>query len=248
MRIDGKVIVVTGAESGIGRSIATECALQGASVVAVGIQPEGLAETADAIARADGKATWVKADIRSPEEIDAAYERAFDTFGTIDGVVANAGVAGERIAATEVELEDWERIIAVNLTGTFNTVSAAARRLIARGKGGSILATGSSTAVRSMSGLVAYSAAKAGVHAMMQTLALELAPHRIRVNTIVPGTTATPLTRSMPGHLEAIAKTLPMGEVVEPEEIARYVAFALSDALPHLTGSLLKVDSGRTIA
>lgn len=248
MRIDGKVIVVTGAESGIGRSIAMECALQGGTIVAVGIGVDGLAETVEVIARAGGNAIWAKADICSPEEIEAAFTRAKDTFGPIDAVVANAGIAGERTLTTDLQLKDWEKLIAVNLTGTFNTVSAAARRLVAQGKGGSILATGSSTAVRSMTGLVAYGAAKAGVHAMMQTLALELAPHKIRVNTIVPGTTATPLTRSMPGHLEAIAKTLPMGEVVEPEEIAHYVAFALSDALPHLTGSLLKVDSGRTIA
>lgn len=248
MRIDGKVVVVTGAESGIGRCIAVECALQGASVVAVGIRRDGLAETARSIAAAGGKAMWEQADICSPEQIEAAFARAIDTFGRIDAVVANAGIAGERVAAADIDLQDWEKIIAINLTGTFNTVSAAARHLIAQGQGGSILATGSSTALRAMSGLAAYSAAKAGIHAMMQTVALELAPHKIRVNTIVPGTTATPLTLSMPGHLEAIARTLPMGEVVEPEEIARYVAFALSDALPHLTGSLLKVDSGRTIA
>ncbi|MNL64054.1 3-alpha-(or 20-beta)-hydroxysteroid dehydrogenase [compost metagenome] len=99
-----------------------------------------------------------------------------------------------------------------------------------------------------MPGLMAYVAAKAGIHGMMRLLALELAPHRIRVNTLVPGTTATALAQSNPGHIERAAASLPMGEVAEPSELGRYVAFAISDALPHMTGAQLTVDSGRSIA
>jgi NAD(P)-dependent dehydrogenase (short-subunit alcohol dehydrogenase family) len=138
-------------------------------------------------------------------------------------------------------------MIETNLTGTFLTVQAAARVLIAQGRGGSIVATGSSSVLRPAPRLSAYAASKGGVHAMMQAIAVELAPYRIRVNTLVPGTTATDATRALPGYLEKVAAALPLGEVVTTEELGEYVAFVLSDACPHLTGALLKLDSGRTI-
>lgn len=190
----------------------------------------------------------MRADITRSDDLRALFERASSTSGRLDGVIANAGIAGVKTPALELSLSEFERLVAINLTGTFNTVTEAARMMVRQGGGGSIIATGSSTVLRAMPGLMGYTAAKAGVHAMIENLALELAPHGIRLNTLVPGTTATPLARAMPGHLEAAAKSLPMGEVVEPEELARYVAFVLSDAAPHLTGSLLKIDSGRTIA
>ena len=247
MGLSGKVVAVTGAESGIGRAIALECARQRASVALIGLVEEGLAETQDAIVEFGGSAVTAKADIRRDDEVREAFERTLAVFGHLDAVVANAGIATPPCPAIDVPAEDWRRVVDVNLTGTFLTVTHAARILVGRGRGGSIVATGSSTALKAMPGLSAYSAAKAGVHALMQALALELGPHRIRVNTLVPGTTATPLTRTIPGHLERVARDLPLGEVVEPEELARYVAFVLGDALPHITGSLLKVDSGRTV-
>lgn len=249
MELEGKVVVVTGAESGIGQAIALECARAGGRVAAAGIDAAGLAGLTEAIAGIGaGPALAVGADIRDPGAVRGAFAAALERFGRIDAVVANAGVSGPRTDATELTLEDWQAVLAVNLTGTFNTVTEAARTLIAQGSGGSILATGSSTALRSIPGLAAYVASKAGVHGLMRTLALELGQHRIRVNTLVPGTTATPLLRSMPGHLEAITRALPLAEAVEPNELGRYAAFVLSDALPHLTGALLTLDSGRTIA
>ena len=246
MRLDGKVVVVTGAESGIGRAIAKACAIQGASVVLSGLNTEGLSQSAAGMA--DGRTTICPVDIRLRASVDELFRHAMDHFGRIDAVVANAGVAPPKKPALEVTDEEWNSSISVNLTGTYNTVTAAGRILVAQGKGGSIIATGSSTAVRAMPGLLAYSAAKAGLHGLMRQLALELAPYKIRVNTLVPGTAATELARAMPGHLEHAATVLPMGEVVEPDELGRYVAFAISDAVPHMTGAMLSVDSGRTIA
>lgn len=246
MRIDGKVVIVTGAESGIGRAIAESCALEGALLVLAGLSQAGLAETAQSIG-AD-KALTVPVDICDRPAVADMVERSFRRFGRLDAVVANAGIALPRTSILDLAEADWDRMISVNLTGTYNTVVAAARALVAQGEGGSIIATGSSTALRGMTGLTPYVAAKAGVHGLMRQLALELSPHRIRVNTLVPGTTATPLARALPGHLEAAAQALPLGSVVEPEELGRYVAFALSDAMPHMTGALLTVDSGRTIA
>jgi NAD(P)-dependent dehydrogenase (short-subunit alcohol dehydrogenase family) len=227
-----------------------QCASFGANIVAAGIARDALRKTAGEIngSEGEGRAVAVPTDIRSKDEIEALFQAALATYGRLDGAVANAGVIGQKIAAIEMPLADWEAILAVNLTGTFLTVMEAGRILVRQGQGGSIIATGSSSALRTVPGLLGYAASKGGVHVMMQALALELAPHRIRVNTLVPGTTATDAVRALPGYLETVAKALPMGEVVEVGELGRMVAFALSDALPHLTGSLLKVDSGRTIA
>lgn len=246
MRIDGKVIIVTGAESGIGRAIALACADQGARLVLAGLDTAGLEETAALIPEADRLVAPV--DICDRPALAAMVRAAAARFGALDAIVANAGIALPKTPVLELADDAWDKVISVNLTGTWNTIIAGARLLVAQGRGGSIIATGSSTALRGMPGLTPYVAAKAGVHGLVRQLALELAPHRIRVNTLVPGTTATPLALALPGHLEAAAAALPMGEVVAPEELGRYVAFALSDALPHMTGSMLCVDSGRTIA
>lgn len=250
MRFDGKVVVVTGAEGGIGREIAVCCAQAGAQLVLCGLSQEGLLATRAAIAglAEAPEALCLPVDITDADAVHAMFEKARQTFGRVDAAVANAGIITQQKSAIEITAQEWRQNIDVNLTGTFNTVQAVARLLVEQGQGGSIIATGSSTAVRVMPGLMAYVAAKAGIHGMMRLLALELAPHRIRVNTLVPGTTATALAQSIPGHLERAASLLPMGEVAEPGELGRYVAFAISDALPHMTGAQLTVDSGRSIA
>jgi NAD(P)-dependent dehydrogenase (short-subunit alcohol dehydrogenase family) len=246
--LQGKNIVVTGAESGIGRAIALACAEAGANVCAAGLMPDGLKETV-AIARPQHGGSIVdrRVDIRDKVQVEALFDFAMNRFGSLDAAVANAGVIALR-PFEEISLEEWERVVSVNLTGTFLTIWHAARILIRQGRGGSLIATGSSTAVRAIPNSAAYIASKGGVHAMMQALALELGQYNIRVNTLVPGQTATPPLRAIEGYLENAAKILPLREVAEPEELARYVVFALSDALPHMTGTLLKVDSGRTIA
>jgi NAD(P)-dependent dehydrogenase (short-subunit alcohol dehydrogenase family) len=246
--LQGKNIVVTGAESGIGRAIALACTQAGAHVCAAGLVADGLEETASlADANWEGSITHRRVDIRDRGQVAALFDFAMNRFGWLDAAVANAGVIALK-PFQDLELEEWERVISVNLTGTFLTLSNAARILIRQGRGGSLIATGSSTAVRAIPNSAAYIASKGGVHAMMQALALELGPHNIRVNTLVPGQTATPPLRAIDGYLENAAKTLPLRQVAEPEELARYVVFALSDAAPHMTGTLLKVDSGRTIA
>jgi NAD(P)-dependent dehydrogenase (short-subunit alcohol dehydrogenase family) len=246
--LQDKTVVVTGAESGIGRAIALACAEAGARVCAAGLMAEGLKETvAKAQPRNGGRIVDFALDIRDPKQVAALFDFVLAELGPLDAVVANAGVIALG-AFDEISLEEWERIVSVNLTGTFLTLSHAARVLIKQGQGGSLIATGSSTAVRAIPNCAAYIASKGGVHAMMQALALELGKHKIRVNTLVPGQTATPPLRAIPNYLENAAKILPLQEVAEPDELARFVAFALSDALPHMTGTLLKVDSGRTIA
>jgi len=247
MTVAGKIVVVTGAESGIGKAISLACAANGARVVASGLIADKLGATVDEIKSRGADAIAVPVDIAEAESVRELFEVTMRTFGRVDAAVANAGVIGDQSAAIDLSVDNWTRTIGVNLTGTFLTVTAAARILVRQGNGGSILATGSSTALKPIPGMMAYAASKGGVHAMMHALAVELAPHRIRVNTLVPGTTATEATRNMPGYLERVAKSLPLGSVVEADELGRYAAFVLGDALPHLTGSQLKLDAGRTL-
>ena len=247
--LEGKVVIVTGAESGIGRCIAWECARAGARVCAAGLVADELQNTVSRLpelGRARGLV--VRTDISDPAQVDALIAAADRRFGRIDAVVANAGIIPLGGLVHEISLDDWRRAIEVNLTGTFLTVAAGARYLIKQGSGGSILATGSSTAIRVLPGACAYIASKGGVHALMQAMALELGPYKIRVNTIVPGQTNTPPLQAIPGYREKVEPSLPLGEIAEPEEMGRLVAFAISDAAPHMTGVQLKIDSGRTIA
>jgi len=247
--LTGKVVVVTGAASGIGRAIALTCAELGASLCLADIDGAALERTqveVDALGCAPALAC--PTDIGDPGQIDRLFEAVDARYGRLDAAVANAGIVAQTGMAHQTSLVDWNRMLAVNLTGTFLTVSAAARYLIRQDRGGSILATGSSTALRVMAGGAAYIASKGAVHALMQAMAVELGPYRIRVNTIVPGTTDTPPLQAVPDVLRRAAESAPLGEVAEPVELARLVAFALSDAAPHMTGSHLKIDSGRTIA
>ena len=249
-RLAGKVIIVTGAESGIGRSIVQRCIIDGACVTAAGLNVEGLKETADLCAETGGKERliWTKTDVRETASVNDMINQTKKNFNRLDAAIANAGIVLGQTPFYNITLDDWDRIIATNLRGVFITIQAACKVLIEQGEGGSLLATGSSTAIRVAPGFASYIAAKGGVHLMMQALALELAEHKIRVNTIVPGTTRTAITEALPGYLDKVAPTLPMGEVVEPYELANFVSFALSDEAPHLTGTLLKVDAGRVVA
>ena len=244
-RLAGKVVVVTGAESGIGRAIALRCAAEGASVAVSGLVADGLAETATLSQGKTSMLTQV-ADIRDPDQIRELMEQTVARFGRLDAAVANAGGGSPGCPLIDIKLEDWTNTIALNLTGTFITLQAAARVLVAQGEGGSLLATGSSTAIRPMPGLLPYASSKGGLHHMMRCLAVELAEHRIRVNTIVPGGTATAPVLGIADYAERNFPTVPMKELVQPDEIGAIVAFALSDNTPHMTGTLLKVDAGRT--
>ncbi|MEI9927519.1 MAG: SDR family NAD(P)-dependent oxidoreductase [Sphingomonas sp.] len=244
-----KIVLVTGAASGIGRAIALTCAGQGAALCLADIDAVALERTrAEVDALGGAPALACETDIGDSAQIDRLFDAVHARHARLDAVVANAGIVAQSGAAHETSLADWERFLRINLTGTFLTVAAGARYLIAQGKGGCILATGSSTALRVMPGGAAYIASKGGVHALMQAMAVELGPHRIRVNTLVPGQTNTPPLQAIAGFRERAAAMLPLGEIAEPVELARLAAFAISDAAPHMTGSHLKIDSGRTIA
>jgi len=248
--LTGKVIVVTGAGSGIGRAIAEHCLRAGAQVV-LGDIDLGRVETVRKAMAGEGlaeQAIAVAADITDPVQVAALMDAGASRFGRLDGVVANAGLFGARCPMLTVSPEAWNGSLSINLSGAFYTLQAAARVLVAQGQGGSLVATGSSQGVRGPSGNIAYTVAKAGVHALVKAMAIELAPERVRVNAIVPGLTITPTTSAQPGYLEQVAPRLPLGSAVQPEELAALAGFLLGDAAPHMTGSLIPLDSGVTAA
>lgn len=247
MQTDAPLTIVTGAESGIGRAIALECARRGHRVVPAGIRAAQLDETRALIERDSGVAVAIQTDITREEQVAHLFDEAIGRFGRLTGVVANAGIAHSLMGLHKVELATLEQVITTNVTGTFLTLRQAARAMLGQAAGGSIVVTGSSTALRPVGGLLPYAASKGAVHAMAKAAAAELAPHQIRVNLLIPGTTATPLVTSIPGRAAAAAAETPMGEIVAPEELARAAAFLLGDDAPHMTGTTMIIDAGRTI-
>ncbi|MEK9661401.1 MAG: SDR family oxidoreductase [Alphaproteobacteria bacterium] len=248
--LSGKTVLVTGAETGIGRAIALRALADGANVAGAGINEEGLAETAG-LAQEAGTADRflsLTVDIRDVDRVNAMVDDTVAKFGRLDACVANAGVMIERRPFVESTHEEWHHVLSVNLHGTFFTLQAATRVLRRQGEGGDLLVTTSSNAVRPGPQASSYVASKSALHQMVRALAVELGPEKIRVNAIVPGLTLTPGTISRPGHIDRGLKGIPMGEITMPEEVAAIVAFTLSGEAPHLTGTELKVDGGRTSA
>lgn len=240
-------MVVTGGESGIGRAIAARCAADGAGVAVAGIDEDQAAATAAEIESGGGTAIAIPTDVREQAQLNRALDDTIARFGRLDGVVANAGVSQRSTPFTELTRADWQAVLDVNMTGVFLTLQAATRRLIDQGQGGCLIVTGSSTVLRPHGAHeIGYVAAKGAVHTMIRALAFELASHKIRVNAIVPGMTDTPMTRRLPGHIERGLELVPMGELVQVDELGALAAFMISDDARHMTGSIIQLDAGRT--
>lgn len=227
--VNGKRAVVTGGANGIGLATARALAAGGAEVAVF-----------DRERPADGDWRWIEVDVRRRESIDAA----FAAVGAVDIVVANAGIAEEE-EFLEHSVERWDRTIAINLSGAFHTMQAAAR--VMKG-GGAIVLTASTNSYDGEARLTAYNASKAGLLGLVHTAANELGPHGIRVNAVCPGLIRTRLTErhfSSPEVLKDYFRQIPLGRGGMPEEVANASVFLASDLASYITGATLFVDGGQ---
>jgi NAD(P)-dependent dehydrogenase (short-subunit alcohol dehydrogenase family) len=254
LQLAGKVALVTGGARGIGRGIALTLAAEGAEV-AVNYQnrADAAERTVAEIRTAGGKAEAVQADVGVFADVERLVARVLERFGQIDILVNNAGVT-TRHPILEVPLEEWDRVVRTNLYGCFHCSRLVGRHMVERGGGGKIISISSIHGRVAKAGLGPYCATKAAIDAFSRQLAVELAPHKINVNVVASGTIITemniPLYKSMkPEDVEkrtAVLRRVPWGEIGQPEDIGRTVAFLASDAARYITGAVLYVDGGYT--
>ena len=240
----GRRVIVTGAAGGIGRAIVETLAQCGCLVGACDATPE-VGERF-----AGNEAVWPSApfDVRDREACGAAVEQLVERLGGLDSVVANAGVVDTIHRAERFPADEWRKDIETNLSGQFNVIQAAFEHLAASGDG-RIVMISSASAKTGLPGQVAYTAAKAGIVGMARTLAAEWGAHGIRCNVVMPGMIGTPKVRSLPpAVLEGIGRSIPLGRIGEPEELAGTVAFLLSPAAAYITGTVIAVDGGFGLA
>lgn len=236
------VSLVTGAGSGIGKATARRFGARGDRVVCVDLDGDRAVRTASGIE----SALPVAADVSDEAQCDAMVAAALDRFGRLDAVVASAGIeeAGDTL---EFHADIFRRIVDVNLTGSFLTVQRAARVMKDQNSGGAVVLLGSINSRVALPGAAAYIASKGGVLMLGRALALDLAPHGIRVNMIGPGVVNTPMSAASladPVQREIYMKRIPLGRPAEPGEIAEAAAFLTSDASSYMTGAFVPVDGG----
>jgi len=252
-RLEGKVAAVTGAGSGIGRATALLFGREGAAVGVIDMNGAAATDTAEQIAAAGGRAIGITADIVKSDQVAAAFEQLMGAFGTVDVLYNNAGTNSNGSVLTSTE-GDWDRCMAINVKGTFLCSQAAARVMVAAGRG-SIINQGSVAALVGIANFASYCASKGAVVALTRSMSVDLAPLGVRVNAICPGTVYTSLMEPMltargGGDLsKGLAMTVskyPIGRLGTPEEIAQVALFLAGDESSFVTGSVITADGGMT--
>jgi NAD(P)-dependent dehydrogenase (short-subunit alcohol dehydrogenase family) len=246
-RLAAKTAIVTGGASGIGKAAALAFAREGASVVVADWHEEAAAAVAREIADAGGKATAVRADVSREADVQSMIAAAVRAYGKLDVLFNNAGIEGNMgVVTSETPIEDWDRVIAVNLTGVFLGCKHAVPAMLRSG-GGSIVNTASVAGLVGFAGIVPYAASKGGILQITRTVALEYAAQGIRVNCVCPGIIDTPMARrAAPDEAvrQGLAVLHPMGRLGQPEEVAALALFLASDEASFITGAVIPVDGG----
>jgi NAD(P)-dependent dehydrogenase (short-subunit alcohol dehydrogenase family) len=246
-QVGGKVALVTGAASGIGRATALAFAGEGAEVVVADIDAEGGRETVKLIEEASGEATFVRADVSQPADVEVMVQGCVDVYGRLDFGINNAGVEGAWARTADVSLGEWERVLAINLTGVFNCMRHEIPVMLKQG-GGAIVNVASIAGLRVLANSSAYSASKHGVIGLTKAAALEYARQQIRINAVCPVFTRTPMLESLlsvnESYEERLKRNIPMRRYGTPEDIAAAILWLCSDAAGFVTGHALPLDGG----
>jgi L-rhamnose 1-dehydrogenase len=247
MLLEGKVVLVTGASQGIGRAAAEGCARHGADVAINYLNDQAGADAAVAAIQAMGRrAIAVRGDVSDPASAPAFIQAAVGAFGKVDVFVNNAGICPFH-AFLDMPAATMERTMRVNLHGAFYMVQAAANQMVQQGHGGAIVAVSSISALVGGGMQTHYTPTKAGVHSLMQSVAIALGPHGIRCNSVLPGTIETSINKedlADQTKREYMAGRIPLGRLGEPDDLAGPIVFLASDLAKYVTGAALLVDGG----
>jgi NAD(P)-dependent dehydrogenase (short-subunit alcohol dehydrogenase family) len=243
-RFEGKTAFITGAASGIGRATAQAFAAEGARVAITDRGEAALKETAEHLKTAGAEVLTITCDVSQPDQVEAAVAQAVKTFGRIDCAFNNAGVENKATPLAEIELEEWDRILGINLRGMFVCMKHELTQMLKQG-GGVIVNTSSGAGIRGVAGGGAYTASKHAILGMTKSAALDYAKSNIRVNAVLPGNIATPMMdRFTGGDIQKAIDLEPVGRLGKPEEIAAAVLWMCSDLGSFVTGSEIVVDGG----
>ena len=243
-RFSDKVAFVTGAASGIGRATAVAFATEGARVAILDLTEDALAETADAVRAAGAQVLVIACDVSTPEQVEAAIRQVVETFGRLDIAFNNAGVENKAAPVAEIALDEWDRILDINLRGTFVCMKHELAQMVRQGSG-VIVNTSSGAGVRGVAGGASYAASKHAIIGLTKSAALDYAKQNIRVNAILPGNIETPMMdRFTNGDIQKAIDLEPVGRLGKPEEIADAVLWMSADLGGFVTGAAISVDGG----
>jgi len=241
-RVKDKVVIITGGAGGIGKETAKLLAKEGAKVVIFDINEERLTEAKKEIEKY-GIVEAIKADVTDFKSVSDAVKKVYEKFGKIDVLINNAGITRDGFLS-KMDIEDWNRVIAVNLTGVFNTTKAVVPYMLERGKG-NIISISSVVGVYGNIGQTNYAASKAGIIGMTKTWAKELGRKGIRANAVAPGFVRTEMTARVPEKvINIMIEKTPLGRMGEPEDVANLLLFLSSDESSFINGQIIGVDGG----